>query len=166
MRTSLYGVLLPIMTASLLGCFNYVPVDMETVPLGTEVRAHLTTEGRQALWARTGIQRELLSGTLMEQRASSVVFWVRSVSGFESDASFDNLYQQIDIPRQDVLRLDRKKLDVFRTGATVAIGLGAAGFTLYNALKGEPGISVDGTEPGPVDNIRVPFLLVRLFLPH
>lgn len=162
-----YACLLPILlSASMLGCFTYVPVDLETVPVGTRVRAHLTPAGKQAFSTRTGMGREAVNGTLVEKRGNSVVFSVRSVLGSPFGASLDDLYQQIDVPRQDLVRIERKKPHPVKTGIVIAGGAGAFGWVLYRAMKAEPATRIPPPPPGPEDNIRVAFLLVRFFLPH
>ena len=159
--------LLPIfLPALLLGCFNYVPVDVEVVPVGTRVRAQLTPTGNQAIRIRTGMGRETVQGTLVAKRDTSLVFLVRSVSSAQSGASLDDLFQQIDVPRQDIVGVERKKLHTVKTALVIAGGIGGAAYFLYSSLRGEPGTVVSPPEPGPIDNIRVPFLFVRFTLPR
>ena len=159
----LLTILLPALT---LGCFSYVPVDVESVPVGTSVRAHLSPTGTEAFASRTGVDRETVNGTLVEKRNSSLVFLVRSVSSAQSSASLDDLFQQVDVPRQDIVQVEQKKLQTEKTALTIAGGIVGAGVFLYFSLRGEPGTYTPPPDVGPVDNIRVPFQMLRLFLPH
>jgi hypothetical protein len=162
-----YAYLLPsFLPALLLGCFNYVPVDVKAVPVGTPVRAHLSPTGTETFVNRTGLRRATVQGTLVEKRDTSLVFLVRSVSGAQSRASLDDLYQQVDVPRQDIAQIEHKKLNTTKTALMIAGGVVGAGAFLYYSLQGEPGTYTAPPGPGPVDNIRVPFLMVRLFLPN
>ena len=166
MKARYAGVLPILLSALMLGCFTYVPAEVEAVPLGTRVRARLTPTGAQAFSTRTGMERETVNGTLVEKRGNSIVFLVRSVSGFQSSSSLDNLYQQIDVPRQDIMLVERKKVHPVKTGVAIAGGMGTLGFFLYRALKAEPSTRVPVPPDGPADNISAAFLLVRFFLPH
>jgi len=159
----LLTILLPAFT---VGCFSYVPVDIESVPVGTRVRAHLSSTGAEAFGSRTGVDRETVNGTLVEKRNSSLLFQVRSVSRAQSGASLDDLFQQVDVQRQDIVQIERKKLHTEKTALTIAGGIVGAGVFLYYSLRGEPGTYTPPPDVGPVDNIRVPFQMFRLFLPH
>ncbi len=150
-----------------LGCFTYAPVELGSVPDGTRVRAHLTPAGEAAYRERTEMGKGTINGTLQERAGNNVVFLVRSVVGSSQMASIGDLYQRVDIPQQDIQRVELKKINTTSTSIMVAAGAGAFGLVLYQALK--PEASIRGThqpDPGPEDNIRAPFFMVRLFLPH
>jgi hypothetical protein len=147
-----------------LGCFEYVPVDLKTVPLGSRVRAHLSTAGRDSLIARTGAHYETLNGTLVQRRGASVLLSVRSVWGTRHTRESGDLYQRIDVPRQDVLRVELKRLDGLKTSALIAGVTGAVGTVALLSMRGEPGGELPLPSGGPEDGIRFPFLFVRVFL--
>jgi hypothetical protein len=153
-------------SALLSGCITYVPAEIEAVPENARVRATLTDEGKQALYRRTGLDRETINGRLVERRGNSVVFSVRSVFASQSEAMSD-LVQHIDVPRDDIGRLDLKEVDGPKTTLLIAGSTGVVAATALLAMRsGQASSTPDGNGGGPDESIRFPFLVFRFYLPH
>ena len=136
-------------TALSLGCFAYVPADLETVPVGSRVRAMLSSEGQVDFRNRTAMDLRVINGTLVEKSRNTVLLSV-STGTTTLDAGFPTtLHQLIDVPRQDIARVDRRKLDELKTGVLIGAVAGAVTTVAILALRGgEPGtLTVPPNEP-------------------
>jgi hypothetical protein len=105
-----------------LGCYRYAPATLETVPLGTEVRALVSTERELALRDSLGLSVHPLHGTLVEREAGRVLLAVRTAVGSPAFGS-QPLYQHVGLTPQDVLRVDVRRL---QRGKTTALALAVA----------------------------------------
>lgn len=162
-RTTLVIVILaPIL---LSGCFNYIPAEIGAIPEGSRVRAQLTPEGSAELERRTGRERTVIDGKLVERRGNSVVFSVRSVFGSESGTG-SALKQHVDVQRQHIGRVERKEIDGTKTTLLIAGSSVALGAATFLAVSGDP---VSSNPPGtgnPQESVRFPLVLFRFLLPH
>jgi hypothetical protein len=129
------------LTASVLlsGCFSYIPAEPGELEPGLSVRARVspTASARIApLLGATDARR--LDGTLITRSTDTLVVEVPTV--IVDTREFGRTpNQRISIARSDLVELEIRKLDRWRTvgvvgGAAVVVGLG-----LVKALKGEPG---------------------------
>ncbi|HLB36399.1 MAG TPA: hypothetical protein VJL31_07505 [Gemmatimonadales bacterium] len=119
----------------LISCYRYVPAQLESVPVGSSVRALLSTDGVRSLSERTGMDNGTLSGRLVErdaQRAMLLVPW----PGTGRDPGSRVLYQRVDVQVSHVARLDLRVLDKVRTGGLVAALLGAVTVIAVRAFGG------------------------------
>lgn len=139
--------------ASQLGCYTYAPATLETVPIGTHVRALITVEAERQLLATFGVQQgRILSAGLEGREGDRIALLVPSVPiGFGPGSR--PLYQQITLAPADILRVDARRLDVVRTGVLVAGGAVAMVALVWETLGG--GI-FSGTNPGdgPPESVR------------
>jgi hypothetical protein len=125
-----------------LGCYTYVPATLEAVPVGTEVRALLSTEKELALRDSLGIEPHPLHGTLVDRQDGRLLLSVRTAIGSRELGS-QLLYQRVGVTPQDVLRVDVRRLQRTKTAA-FALALASAGALLAVATvailrPGSPG---------------------------
>jgi len=111
-----------------LGCYTYVPATLEAVPVGTEVRALLSTEKELALRDSLGVELHPLHGTLVDRQDGRLLLSVRTGIGSRELGS-QLLYQRVGVTPQDVLRVDVRRLQRTKTVA-FAFALAAAGTLL------------------------------------
>ena len=143
------------------GCYKYVPVELDNVPLGTSVRAHLNSEGQMSLEERTLMERETIKGTLVQRDNGTVYFSVPSQTSESQLGSNLNLRQTVDIPAEHIISVDERRLDKTMTGIAIG-GIAAASVTVvYLALRGEPA-SKTVFPPGPEERIHGGITLLRL----
>jgi len=120
-RTCLAGV-----AALSLGCYTYSPTTLDAVPVGTRVRALMSTEAELRLRDSLHVDMRSLDGTLVDREEGRLTFEVQTAVG---SATFGGqaLYQRIALAPQDVLRVDTRRLHPARTaGLALAVaGLGA-----------------------------------------
>jgi len=124
-----------VLAVGLTSCYRYVPTRLETVPVGSSVRAVLSADGTQSLSDRLGLETGTLSGTLVDrdaQRAMLLVPWPGS--GREPGSRV--LHQQVDLQVSHVARLDLRVFDKVRTGGLVAALLGAVTVIAVRAFGG------------------------------
>ena len=105
-----------------LGCYSYVPVTLETVPVGTEMRALVSAEREVALRDSLGVSVHPLHGTLVEREDGRVLLAVRTAVGSPAFGS-QPLFQHIRLTQQDVVRVDMRRL---QRGKTTALALAVA----------------------------------------
>ena len=114
-----------------LGCYHYVPAALDTVPLGTEVRALMSTEREVALRDSLGVNLHPLHGTLVEREEGRVLLAVRTAVGSPAFGS-QPLYQHIGLTPQDVLRVDVRRL---QRGKTTTLALAVASVATLVTLR-------------------------------
>jgi hypothetical protein len=136
----------PALCAALLaagGCYAHRPAGLETVTVGTDIRALLATEARIGLEDRLRLRLEYLNGRLVERNGDSLLVEVRSLSATDGRP----LYQRIGVAQADVLRVDVKRLDKVRT---IALAAGLATLAVLTVATGfwSTGIG-DGDGGGP-----------------
>ncbi len=133
-----------------LGCYKYAPATFETIPVGSDVRAMLSTTAQEELRDRTGMNTAEIEGELVE-KGDRVLISVKAAEGSRMLGN-DDLYQWIDVPRQGVVRLDVRQVDAVRTGGLVAALAGASVVVLRQAFGGS---DPDRPDPGggPDDSI-------------
>jgi len=125
-----------------LGCYTYVPATLEVVPVGTEVRALLSTEKEVALRDSLGVDLHPLHGTLVDRQGARLLLSVRTAIGSRELGS-QPLYQRVGVTPQDVLRVDVRRLNRTKTAA-FALAVAGAGALLAVATvailrPGSPG---------------------------
>ena len=138
--------------ATQLGCYTYVPATLETVPVGARVRALITPAAEQRLQP-FGVSGTLLVGDVQSRDGDQVSLLVPSVpmgSAYGSRA----LYQQVVVASSDILRVDLRRLDRFRTGVAVGVAAAAVGAVAFSALGGWSGGSNGDGGGGPAESVR------------
>lgn len=131
---------------SQLACYTYVPATLDTLPQGVRVRALVTPEAERALLATFGVQQGMtLAGRFQGREGEQVNLLVPSVPMGTGTGSRP-LYQQVAVAGADILRVDVRRLNGFRTGVALAAA-GAAAAVI--AIKAVSGGESTGPPPGP-----------------
>ena len=156
MRRSLLSVL-PL----LVGCYAYTPIEPAAVRPGTSVRARVSGAGAERIAPLLGTSdARLVSGRLLDIRVDTMIVEVPTIIQASFAGSPERLHQRVSIPQSDLLELETRRLDRFRTVAlagSVAIIVGAIA---VKALKNDPG--TDRPPGGGGGNeARIPLLRFR-----
>ena len=148
----------------LLGCYTYVPAALETVPLNTEIKARVSTEGQIALRDRVGLDTRELQGKLLEKDANTILLEVPTTGPF-SGTNGQQLYQRVDVPTRDVLEVEMRQPSPGRTAGLVVAALAAATGIVVAAVLVDtgPGSGGDGP-PGPEDRIVRPLFTIPVLI--
>jgi hypothetical protein len=128
-------ILLPLIVSS-LGCYSYAPTTVDAVPEGAEVRALVTLERQAALRDQVGLNEEAVKGRVVEKRPDRLLLSVRTASTAEEFGS-RSLYQRVEIPQADVLRVDAREVSPLKTAGIVAVTSGGIVVILLEVLGGE-----------------------------
>ena len=123
----------------LSGCFTYIPIDPGEVEPGLDVRARVnsTASARIApLIGSTDARR--LDGKLITRAGDTLIVEVPTVMLHNREFG-RTPNQRVSIPRGELVELEVRKMDRWRTMGIVGGAAVVLGVTLTNALKGEPG---------------------------
>jgi hypothetical protein len=148
--------------AASIGCYKYAPGNLDAVPAGTKVRAVLSIAAQEDVRSRVGIDARELEGQVVENNGDRLLLSVRTAQAPEQLGA-QSLYQHIDLRRDQVVRVDVRKLDLLPTAGLVGVIAGAA---VIAAIEGFGDGDPDRPDPGnggPVDSrqavvIRLPII--------
>jgi hypothetical protein len=131
---------LPVAAAVLLsGCFSYIPARPGEVEPGVDVRARVSpTAGARIAPLLGAADARRLDGKLISNGADTIVVEVPTVM-LDNREFGRTPNQRVSIPRSDLVELEVRKLDRWRTLGIVGGAAVVLGVTLTKALKGEPG---------------------------
>lgn len=119
------GAALAVAALLLSGCYTYVPAELETVPPGREVRVQLTRRATAELPVQLPVNGPTLNGELMRKNADRFTIRV-PIRDTSSGIDGDGLKQDILIPTDAILEIQRREFDGLATGLLVAGAVGAA----------------------------------------
>ena len=122
------------------GCFSYLPVTSASdVQPGLSVRARVSPTASARIAPLLGAtEARRLDGTLISQSADTLIVEVPIV--MQDAREFGHTpNQRVSIPRGDLLELEVRRIDRFRTGALAGGAAIVIGSILVNALQGDPG---------------------------
>jgi hypothetical protein len=152
---------LPPLIALLLttGCYRYVPARTGAVPVGTEVRLHVTPEAAARVEPVVGSSLQEVDG-LLERWGDEVVLAVRVPSGegaIERDLRNRVILSPNEVIAVEVRERDRARTAILTAGLT-AVGVGA----VVAAISGVFGGSTN-TDPPVEEDSRVPIFRIPIF---
>jgi hypothetical protein len=135
MRRSLLSVL-PL----LAGCYTYARMEPAAIRAGTSVRARVSSAAADRLAALLGTtEARLITGTLIDNGPDTMIVEVPTVMRAEVGSSMQTLHQRVSISRAELLEIETRKLDRFRTGAVVGSAAVVVGAVVIKAIRGDPG---------------------------
>ena len=145
---------------SLMACVTYIPVDLDQVPAGEEMRVRLTDEGAVRAARHLGrIRTEFDAGVAARPPDSvSVIVWLgKNYPGTQ----FENVRETIVLPRHEVSDIHMRRLSVKRTTAALA-GVAALFALLVDQIflqedpNRPPGDEDDNPPPAGFRLFRIP----------
>lgn len=142
-----------LLTMSLSACYQYFPIsDGEPLPEpGREVRARLSPEREMNLGNITVNQINRIDGSVYSNGNDSLALWtqwVHSAFGQRYYANGSVFY----FPRQEMSRLEERRLVPVKTG--FAVGAGVAALALIFGLATQLG-GGEGNDEGPGPQLRI-----------
>lgn len=112
------------------GCYSYVPADAEIVPVGANIRAHLSREGALQVEELTGRFRRVLDGEVLGLDEQDLVLSARIEPVNASPLARQPMEQPIRVPWESIARVEIRQFDARRTG----LFIGGVTATLVGAL--------------------------------
>ncbi len=131
---------------SMQGCYHYVPVQLDAVPTGAEMRGRLAPEGSANLQGIVSSNGRVVEGRLLERDEHQVLLFVptaRSQKGYQ----LETLRQAVAIPRSHLYEVELKRLDRTRTYGVAALAGAVVAAVAIRAIS-RGGESSGGTPGG------------------
>lgn len=153
---------IPLLAAALLlsGCFGYRGMEPGVVPVGEEVRVHLTRQGVADLPEIPERSGSVVRGRVTRREGDRLV--LRVPVALQQDGLLTReLGREVAIEAGQIERLERRELSRGRTALAVAGGLGAAAM-LWASLEGGRSEGGDGRPEPPVESVRIPLFRLPL----
>lgn len=121
------------------GCFTYIPVEPGQVEPGVAVRARVSAAASERIAPLLGTtEARRLDGKLITRGADTLIVEVPTAV-LDTREFGQTPNQRVSIPRSDLVELEVRKLDRWRTAGILGGAAVVLGVTLTRALKGEPG---------------------------
>jgi hypothetical protein len=142
----------------LCGCYRYVPAELGAVPVGQDVRVHLTRQAMIGIEELPDLERPLVSGTLVRLESERLFLRVPVAArqvGFHTDL----IGQDVGIPTTGIVQLEQRRLDPLGTGLLVAGTAATAAAVITLILESRRGTEDPG--PPPIEELRVPLFSLR-----
>lgn len=139
-RIASFRILLSAGAACLLlsACYTYSPVQLGSLRPPENVRAHLTEEGAARFSEVFGAPQPVLTGELVDADDRGLSLVVPSGS-IETGIRSQTLTQTLVIPREEVVAVQRRRLDGTRTAALAAAAAAVTVYLIVKAFSGERG---------------------------
>ena len=126
-------------TSLLTGCFSYIPARPGEIEEGLDVRARVSpTAGARIAPLLGATDARRLDGKLITNGADTIIVEVPTIM-LDNREFGRTPNQRVSIPRSDLVELEVRKLDRWRTMGIVGGAAVILGVTLTKAVKGEPG---------------------------
>lgn len=148
------GLLVGFAIAGSSGCYRYVPSTIEAVSEGDRVHAVLDEPAQRRLREQHNLETTRLSGTLVQREGQKLSFYVPSGPMSQNFGTPQTLYQLVEVNESDIVRVDLREMDVFRTVTLAAVGAAAATFIVVRSLRGGEPATPNGGGDGPPESVR------------
>jgi hypothetical protein len=152
-----HGVVLAVSIPLLSACFTYVPVELEAIPAGGDVRVYLSRTGIAGLPEEIRSNGSYVAGSLVGRETQNLTVRVAVADQAES-VLYVPLRQDVLIPTQDVVELRRRQLDGMRTGLLVAASAGAAAAIMASIMDAS---GSDRRQEEIPELTRIPLFVLR-----
>ena len=126
-------------TTMLGGCYTYATVSPAAVPVGSDVRAHVTAAEADRAETVLGYRSTTLDGQFMGRQPDGQILVRVPGQTFTASGQTRRFYQRLTLTPADVLDLQTRRLNMIRTGTLAAVGVAALVFIVKSALGGTTG---------------------------
>lgn len=148
--TRLHRSVLGLALVALTGCYSYTLAPVESVSPGTGVRARVTPAEAARLARILGRENRVLSGEFVGEEDGGLLLQVGSVA----DPATGRLFQRVTIPRAELVELEIRRLDRWKTAGVAGAVAAAVIYASLQAFGDES--EAGGREPGGVDAVGIP----------
>ncbi|HEY4306373.1 MAG TPA: hypothetical protein VGM82_18000 [Gemmatimonadaceae bacterium] len=145
----------------LVGCYSYTPIEPSAVPVGTEVRMHISGAASDRIAPIIGqFNQRVLTGKIDDNSAGNMTIQVQTGAALNNSETITPLTQRVPFTTGDIVQLETRRLSTGRTAVLIGVlGAAAAGIAIA-ALNSGGGTAGDnnGTTTGPPPINRIPVL--------
>jgi hypothetical protein len=149
-------VLLGCSLLGLTACFTYTPVQVAEVSPGVMARARLSVPAAARVGETVPLAGRMIEGRVVTGDAVSLLLEVPSARDAAGHSGL-TLYQRVQLPLDDVIELELRRVDRWKTGGLVAAGAVAIGFLVVRQFAG--GSASSNLPPGGGGPAEVAFPL-------
>jgi len=143
-------------TSMLGGCYTYTTVSPAAVPVGSDVRAHVTAAAADRASTVLGYRSTTLEGRLMGRQPDGQILVRVHGQTYSAGGQTRRFYQRLALTPADVLDVQTRKLNMMRTGGLVAVGVAALVLIVKSALSGQTGGTLVTTGGTPNNDVVTP----------
>jgi hypothetical protein len=154
--SSRYGFAFPLLLV-LGGCFRYSSTPLTSAPADEDVRVHLSRVALARVPEEFPRGDSYLTGRIVGLASDSVV--LRIPVSRASAFGQPNLRQDVYIPRGEIVDIERRQVNAFRTGLAIAAVTGLGTALVLTIIEGSGVDEEDGEGP---DQMRFPIFAVPL----
>ena len=141
----------------LAACYTYVPIEPAAVAPGASVRVRVSTAAAARIAPLLGgADSRVVAGTMIESAPGGMIVEIPTIVPADIGSSFQTLHQRVSIPRDELVELEARELDRFRTGSLAAAVAIVVGTAVLKALKRDP--ALEKLPGGTSTDHRAPFL--------
>lgn len=144
---------------ALPACYSYVPVELDALNPGAELRARLSAVEAERLSEMLPVVDRVLEGRVLEGDGEAVLLLV-PVATRQTGGGLQTLNQRLRLGRDQVVEVELKRLDRWRTGLLVTTGAVVVGVLAARILEGGRSGTRDPGTGDPPESV-VPAFTVR-----
>lgn len=142
------------------GCYRYQPLEVPEVAVGQTVRAYVTHEQGARLEDQAGLRDRHLEGRVVSMENGQLLLEVPSAA-VSAGAVSRRLKQRVTIPTDQLLELEERTVDPWKTGLVAGGVVAAVGaLVAYQLSQGDNSPVRD--PKNPPDQLRIPLLSLPL----
>lgn len=142
------------------GCFKYIPTELEALPPEQNVRVYVSRSVVENLQEVTEFDEPIVRGRFVRHDEDEIFLWV-PVGARQVGFHNTQLGQDVRIPLDGVVQLERREVDRLGTGALVAGGIGTAAVVLFVIMEAWGDLSAEEQ----CDGCDIELLTPRFTLP-
>lgn len=125
----------------LAACYTYVPIEPAAVGPGASVRVRVSTAAAARIAPLLGgADSRVVAGTMIENSPAGMVVEIATIDPADAGSSFQPLHQRVSIARNELVELETRTLDRFRTGTVAAAVAIVVGTAVLKSLKKDPAL--------------------------
>ena len=156
MNSTLRSLCALLVCALTTGCYTYAAAP-ESVPAGAGVRARISATHAEQVGEVLGRGNRVLEGVVMESSAETLLLAVPSVVTTPGMPD-QRLRQNLPIPRSEIVELEIRRLDPWRTAGLVGAAAVVLGYVVVEAFDVAGGSPNSGRPGG--DQSRIPLITI------
>ena len=142
---------------ALAACYTYVPIEPAAVGPGASVRVRVSPAAAARIAPLLGgADSRVVAGTIIENAPAGMIVEIPTIVPTDVGSSLQTLHQRVSIARNELVELETRTLDRFRTGSLAAAVAIVVGTAVFKSVKRDP--ALEKLPGGTSTDNRAPFL--------